>query len=79
MRCWRAARAYKCFASQDEIEAFREAARAEGRSTLYQSRRGATPIPRRHPDAPFVIRLKAPRDGATVIEDAVQGRGDLRQ
>ena len=29
--------AYKCFATQDEIETFREAARAEGRSTLYHS------------------------------------------
>ncbi|MDX2265699.1 MAG: glutamate--tRNA ligase [Hyphomicrobiales bacterium] len=25
------------------------------------------------PDAPFVVRLKAPRDGATVIDDKVQG------
>jgi glutamyl-tRNA synthetase len=65
--------AYKCFASQDEIEAFREAARAEGRSTLYLSPwRDAGPAS--HPDAPFVIRLRAPRDGETVIEDAVQGR-----
>ncbi|BDW85048.1 glutamate--tRNA ligase [Roseicyclus marinus] len=65
--------AYKCFASQDEIEAFREAARAEGRSTLYLSPwRDADPAS--HPDAPFVIRLRAPRDGETVIEDAVQGR-----
>jgi glutamyl-tRNA synthetase len=64
--------AYKCFATQDEIEAFREAARAEGRSTLYQSPwRDADPAT--HPDAPHVIRLKAPRDGQTVIEDAVQG------
>ncbi|MEZ5753152.1 MAG: glutamate--tRNA ligase [Paracoccaceae bacterium] len=65
--------AYKCFATQDEIEAFREAARAEGRSTLYQSPwRDADPAT--HPDAPHVIRLKAPRDGETVIDDAVQGR-----
>jgi len=65
--------AYKCFATQDEIEAFREAARAEGRSTLFQSPwRDADPDT--HPDAPFVIRLKAPRQGQTVIEDAVQGR-----
>ncbi|SIS77216.1 glutamate--tRNA ligase [Phaeovulum vinaykumarii] len=64
--------AYKCFATQEEIAAFREAAKAEGRSTLYQSPwRDAAP--ETHPDAPFVIRLKAPRDGATVIEDAVQG------
>ncbi|WP_323036027.1 glutamate--tRNA ligase [Pararhodobacter sp.] len=65
--------AYKCFASQDEIEAFREAARATGKSTLYQSPwRDADPAT--HPDAPYVVRLKAPRDGETVIEDAVQGR-----
>ena len=32
-----AGKAYKCFATQDEIQAFRDEARAEGRSTLYQS------------------------------------------
>ncbi|MDG3042822.1 glutamate--tRNA ligase [Roseicyclus marinus] len=69
--------AYKCFASQDEIEAFREAARAEGRSTLYLSPwRDADPAS--HPDRPFVIRLRAPREGETVIEDAVQGRVTFR-
>jgi glutamyl-tRNA synthetase len=31
-----------------------------------------------HPDAPFVVRLKAPRDGETVIEDAVQGTVTFR-
>lgn len=65
--------AYKCFCSQEEIEAFREAARAEGRSTLFRSPwRDADPAT--HPDRPFVIRLKAPRQGQTVIEDQVQGR-----
>ncbi len=72
-----AGHAYKCFASQDEIEAFREAARAEGRSTLYQSPwRDADPAS--HPDAPYVIRLKAPREGATVIDDQVQGKVTIR-
>lgn len=32
-----AGKAYKCFTTQDEIAAFREAARAEGRSTLFRS------------------------------------------
>lgn len=64
--------AYKCFSTQEEIEAFRETARAEGRSTLFRSPwRDATPA--RHPDAPFVIRLKAPQEGETTIADAVQG------
>jgi len=69
--------AYRCFATRDEIEAFREAARAEGRSTLFRSPwRDADPST--HPDAPYVIRLKAPREGATVIEDAVQGDVTIR-
>ncbi|MGB3315514.1 MAG: glutamate--tRNA ligase [Albidovulum sp.] len=69
--------AYKCFSTQGEIEAFREAARAEGRSTLFQSPwRDADPAS--YPETPFVIRLKAPRDGETVIEDAVQGNVTIR-
>ena len=66
-------RAYRCFATPDEIEAFREAARAEGRSTLFRSpwRDGD---PATHPAGPFAIRMKAPREGETVVEDAVQGR-----
>jgi glutamyl-tRNA synthetase len=35
---------------------------------------GATATPAEGGDRPFVIRLKAPREGETVIEDAVQGR-----
>ncbi|MCZ0810789.1 MAG: glutamate--tRNA ligase [Pseudomonadota bacterium] len=69
--------AYKCFSTQDEIEAFRETARAAGRSTLFQSPwRDADPAS--HPDAPHVIRIKAPRDGATVIRDEVQGDVTIR-
>jgi glutamyl-tRNA synthetase len=65
--------AYKCFCTPAEIEAQRAAALAEGRSTLFRSPwRDADPAT--HPDAPYVIRLKAPREGQTVIEDAVQGR-----
>jgi glutamyl-tRNA synthetase len=72
-----AGHAYKCFATQDEIAAFREEARAAGRSTLYRSPwRDADPAT--HPDAPHVIRLKAPRDGATVIDDKVQGAVTVR-
>ncbi len=69
--------AYKCFSTQEEIEAFREAARAEKRSTLFQSPwRDADPAT--HPEAPYAIRLKTPQDGETVIEDQVQGRVTIR-
>jgi glutamyl-tRNA synthetase len=64
--------AYKCFCTQEEIEIFRAAAEAEKRSTLFISPwRDADPAT--HPDASFVIRMKAPRMGQTVITDAVQG------
>ncbi|MFG6561350.1 glutamate--tRNA ligase [Sulfitobacter sp. 1A15299] len=70
-------KAYKCFASQEEITAFREAAKAEGRSTLYRSPwRDADPAS--HPDAPYVIRIKAPLEGTTVIRDQVQGDVTIR-
>lgn len=70
-------KAYKCFATQDEIAAFREAAKAEGKSTLYRSpwRDGAEAD---HPDAPYVVRIKAPQDGVTVIKDEVQGDVTIR-
>ncbi|WP_425039180.1 glutamate--tRNA ligase [Primorskyibacter sp. S187A] len=72
-----AGKAYKCFATQDEIAAFRETARAEGRSTLYRSPwRDAAP--ESHPDAPYVVRIKAPQDGETVIKDQVQGDVRIR-
>lgn len=46
--------AYKCFSTQEDIEAFREAARAGGRSTLFLSPwRDADPAT--HPDAPYAI------------------------
>ena len=69
--------AYKCFATQEDIEAFREAARAEGRSTLFESPWRDIPASE-HPDAPFVIRIKAPSDGETHIDDEVQGKVVIR-
>ena len=72
-----AGHAYKCFSTQEEIEAFREAARAEGRSTLFRSPwRDADPA--MHPDAPFAIRVKAPQSGETIIADQVQGDVRIR-
>ncbi len=65
--------AYKCFSTQDEIAKFREHARAAGKSTLFVSPWRDTSADHQ-PDAPFVIRLKAPRTGQTVIDDQVQGK-----
>ncbi|MEJ6401706.1 glutamate--tRNA ligase [Yoonia sp. 2307UL14-13] len=64
--------AYKCFSTPEEIEAFREKARAEKTSTLFRSPWRDTQDGD-HPDAPHVIRIKAPRDGQTTLHDEVQG------
>ncbi|MEX0369065.1 MAG: glutamate--tRNA ligase, partial [Tateyamaria sp.] len=70
-------KAYKCFSTQEEIAAFRDAARTEGKSTLFRSPwREADAAT--YPDAPFVVRIKAPQDGTTVIKDEVQGDVTIR-
>ncbi|HVV40805.1 MAG TPA: glutamate--tRNA ligase [Nitrobacter sp.] len=67
-------KAYRCYATAEELAGMREKARAEGRAKLYDGRwRDRDPA-----DAPSdvkpTIRLKAPLTGETVIEDQVQGR-----
>ena len=63
--------AYKCWLTQEELAAQRERARAERRPFRIDSPwRDATT----EGEGPFVVRLKAPREGETVIEDRVQGR-----
>ena len=65
--------AYRCYATQAEIEAAREIARAEKASLVFRRNwREADPADA-PADRPFVVRLKTPRDGETVVEDAVQG------
>jgi len=64
--------AYHCFATPEEITAFRDAAKAAGTSTRFMSP-WRDVAPEDHPDLPSVIRLKAPLESSTTIEDAVQG------
>ena len=66
-------RAYKCFATAAEIEAFREAEKARGVSYPVFRSPWRDADPATHPDAPYVIRMKAPREGETIIRDDVQG------
>jgi len=63
--------AYKCWMSQEELAAQREKAQAERHPFRIDSpwRDGAG-----DGDGAFVVRLKAPREGETAIEDKVQGR-----
>jgi len=64
--------AYRCYMTPEELAAEREKAQAERRPFRIRSPwrdRDDGPA-----DKPFVIRLKAPQEGETIIEDKVQGR-----
>lgn len=88
--------AFRCYVTQQELEARREEAEA-ARKALAEAKKGQAPAeeiarlqaeaagafrsPYRDgrkappaPDAPFAVRLRAPTEGETVVEDRVQGR-----
>lgn len=66
-------KAYYCYATPEELTAMREKAKAEGKPPRYngiwrdrdpaQAPKGVKPV----------IRIKAPREGVTVVHDRVQG------
>ena len=63
--------AYRCWMSNDELAAAREAAQRDRKPFRIRSRWRDCG---EEGEGPFVIRLKAPREGETAIEDRVQGR-----
>ena len=69
-----AGKAYRCYASQQELSEMREAARREGRARLYDGRWRDRDPSEGPPGVAPTIRLKAPLTGETVVEDQVQGR-----
>jgi glutamyl-tRNA synthetase len=69
-----AGRAYRCYASPEELAEMRERQRLEGKPMRYDGRwRDRDPAEAPEGVAP-VIRLKARQDGETIIDDKVQGK-----
>ncbi|CAA9524944.1 MAG: Glutamyl-tRNA synthetase [uncultured Sphingomonadaceae bacterium] len=66
--------AYRCYATAEELEAMRSEQRAAKQPMRYDGRWRDRECGPEQEGQPFVIRLKAPREGETVIDDAVQGR-----
>ena len=65
--------AYRCYATAHELEEMRAKQRAEGKPIRYDGRwrdRDPSEAPE---GAPFVVRLRAPHTGETVVHDLVQG------
>jgi glutamyl-tRNA synthetase len=70
----KAGKAYRCYATSEELAAMREHARAEGLPVRYDGCwREREPLAE-EAQRPYSIRLKMPYDGETVVEDQVQGR-----
>lgn len=68
-----AGHAYHCFCTPEELQRERESARAEGRIWRYDGRWRDRDPATAPPGVKPVIRLKAPREGDTVVHDLVQG------
>ncbi|MDE1466640.1 glutamate--tRNA ligase [Aurantiacibacter sp. D1-12] len=69
-----AGRAYKCFATPEELAEMREQQRANKQPMRYDGRwrdRDPSEAPE---GAPYTIRIKSETEGETAIDDAVQGR-----
>lgn len=67
-----AGHAYKCFATAEELAELRAAQQAAKQPMRYDGR-WRDRDPAEGGGRPFVVRLKAPREGATTIADRVQG------
>jgi glutamyl-tRNA synthetase len=64
-------KAYKCYCTADELEAKRDLAMKEGRKPKYD---GTCRERNSQPDAPYVVRFRAPQGGEVAFEDLIKGR-----
>ena len=64
-------RAYRDYTTREEADAERDLARAQGR-VVHVAWRDRNPVEASE-GAPFTVRLKAPREGETVVADLVKG------
>lgn len=65
--------AYRCYLTSEELQARRETAQAERRTYRIDSEWRDADAAKWPEDAPYVVRIKAPREGETTIDDQVQG------
>jgi glutamyl-tRNA synthetase len=66
-------KAYRCYATAEELAAMREGQKAQGLPVRYDGRWRDRDPAEAPPGVPPVIRLKAAQDGDTVMDDLVQG------
>ncbi|MGH6848438.1 MAG: glutamate--tRNA ligase [Methylocella sp.] len=66
--------AYFCYATPQELDVMREKARARGRPPRYDGRWRDRPSSEAPSGVKPVVRLRAAREGETLLDDKVQGR-----
>ena len=66
-------KAYRCYATAEELEEMRAKQRAEGKPTRYDGRWRDRDPASAPAGAPFVIRLRSTDEGETVVHDKVMG------
>jgi glutamyl-tRNA synthetase len=69
-----AGHAYRCYATSEELEAMRAGQRANKLPLRYDGRWRDRDPSEAPAGASFSIRIRAPKEGETIIQDAVQGR-----
>ena len=69
----KAGKAYFCFSSQEEIANLRASALSRSEHFIFNSPWRDATITQHPKDKKPVIRLKAPREGATIVRDLLQG------
>jgi glutamyl-tRNA synthetase len=66
-----AGKAYKCYCTADELETKRNLAMQEGRKPKYDGT--CRDLFGQSDDQPYVVRFRAPHDGATAFDDLIKG------
>lgn len=66
-------KAYKCFCTPEELAEMRAKAQTEGKPPRYNGYWRDRDPSEAPAGAPYTVRIKAPREGKTVIHDLVQG------
>lgn len=66
-------KAYHCYCTPDELTAMRDEQKANGLPMRYDGRWRDRPASDAPEGVPAVVRLKAPQDGETIVNDLVQG------
>src|SRR5262249_37585166 len=64
---------YRCYCTPEELQAMRDEAKAKGLPSRYDGRWRDRDPSEAPPGVAPAIRLKAPREGETVVQDLVQG------